>query len=70
MAVMMIEPNVFDRPTVVAGYDAITVPVPVYVPGAAASEPTATGRRKWAMALFVAVGLLLASGAAAYAGWG
>ncbi|HEU5055108.1 MAG TPA: hypothetical protein VFU21_01225 [Kofleriaceae bacterium] len=69
---MSIEPNMFDRPTVVAGYDADTVRVPVYVPPEA-KRPTAPGKRdrtRAVLALCVFVALLLASGAAAYAGWG
>ena len=69
---MSIEPNMFDRPTVVAGYDAETVPVPVYVPPEA-RRPTAPARRdrpRAVLALCVLVALILASGAAAYASWG
>lgn len=69
---MSIEPNMFDRPTVVAGYDADTVPVAVYVPPEA-RRPTAPARRdrtRAVLAVCVLVALLLASGAAAYAGWG
>jgi hypothetical protein len=72
MAVMSIEKNVFDRPTVIAGYDADTVEVPIYVPPEA-RRPTAPPRRdrsRAVLALVVLVALLLASGAAAYAGWG
>jgi hypothetical protein len=72
MAVMSIPKNMFDQPTVVAGYDAVTVQVPVYVPPEARrpTAPAGPASRRAVRALFVLVALVLASGAAAYAGWG
>lgn len=71
MAVMSIEPNVFEQPTVVARYDAVTVEVPVYQATPARRPPAAPARRRsrLALGLFVFAALIVAWGAAAYDAW-
>jgi hypothetical protein len=77
---MVTEPSVFDKPTVVARYDAATVPVPVYIPSAArraapsaarrAAPPPPRGRRPaLALVVLLFVTLVVASSLAGYAAW-
>lgn len=63
------EPNVFDKPTVVANYDAATVPVPVYVPSAARRAAPPARRRRPALALLLFLTLVVASSLAGYEAW-
>ncbi len=63
------EPNVFDKPTVVAGYDAATVEVPVYIPAAARRAEPPARRRRPSLGLLIFITLVVASSLAGYQAW-
>jgi len=68
MVVMSTEPNVFEQPTVVARYDAATVPVPVYIPSAARRPGPPAPRRRPALGLLLFLTVVVAS-SLAWSAW-
>ena len=64
------EPNVFDKPTVVANYDAATVPVPVYVAARGGATAAPAGRRpRPVLIVLLLVALVVATSLAGYEAW-